>query len=268
MADEVLPRRELYRTRPLELWERLGTYVVPSAEVVGVVSHRRCRLSTVSRAGFRLFVCSRGRDAVARACDPQHITSDGPASEAPPVPPLVIQAAKAAAAVSFSSNCRPEVGRLLAVLAASRPGGLLGESGTGYGVGAAWLASGMDPRSRLVTVERDVAAAAAARAVLADDDRVTVRTGDWRVLTQHAPYDLLFCDGGGKRDDPDAVVAMLAPGGILLLDDFVPAMSWPPTYAGGADDLRLRYLTHPLLHATEVRVAEDMAVVLGSRVAG
>jgi len=37
------------------------------------------------------------------------------------------------------SACIPEVGRLLQVLAASKPDGLIVEHGTGAGVGTAWL---------------------------------------------------------------------------------------------------------------------------------
>ena len=171
----------------------------------------------------------------------------------------------AATADGFAHSSTPPVGRLLAVLAAARPGGRLGESGTGYGVGTAWLASGMLPTARLVTVECERRRAAAARRLFAADPRVTVLAGDWTDLREHGPFDLLFCDGGGKRDDPDAVVDLLAPGGILVLDDFTPATSWPPTYGGTTDQLRLEYLTHPRVRATEAQVAPGMAVILATR---
>jgi predicted O-methyltransferase YrrM len=181
------------------------------------------------------------------------------------MPPLVRQAVDAAAADGFAHSCVPPVGRLLAVLAAARPGGRLRESGTGYGVGAAWLATGMDATARLVTVEVDQRRAAAARRLLGADQRVSVLHGEWTDLREHGPYDLLFCDGGGKREDPDGVVDLLAPRGVLVLDDFAPSTTWPPTYDGQPDHVRLAYLTHRRLRATQLQVAPDMAVVLATR---
>ncbi|MFE3203241.1 hypothetical protein [Embleya sp. NPDC059237] len=50
----------------------------------------------------------------------------------------------------FAFSCRPEQGRLLQVLAAGATH-RIGETGTGYGVGPAWLASGALPGTRLVS---------------------------------------------------------------------------------------------------------------------
>lgn len=183
-----------------------------------------------------------------------------------PVPDRVTRARAAAAAAGFERSCSDDVGRLLATLAAGCPGGRVAESGTGFGAGAAWLHSGMGPRAgSLVTVEAVVERAEAAAALFADDDRVRVLTGDWRLLGEQAPYDLFFCDGGGKRDDPDAVIGMLAPGGTLVLDDFSPTDDWPPRYDGEIDALRVRYLTDPRLVATCVAVSVREAVVVAVR---
>lgn len=182
-----------------------------------------------------------------------------------PTPPLVTRALEDSRAKGFSLSCTEEVGKLLAVLAAARPGGRIAESGTGCGVGTAWLHSGLGAGATLVTVDRDRDRAEGAQQVFAGDDRVQVLIGDWRLLEQHAPFDLFFCDGGGKRDDPDAVVELLAPGGMLVLDDFSPSTSWPPIYQGSVDELRLTYLTHPGLSATEVAVGPDQVVILATR---
>ncbi len=198
------------------------------------------------------------------------MTSDAvppPVPAPPPVPERVVRARAAALAAGFPYSCSEPTGRLLAVLAAAKPGGRVGESGTGFGVGTAWLHSGMGlvaSGGRLVTVEREPDRAAAAAQVFADDDRVDVLTGDWRLLAGHAPFDVLFCDGGGKRDDPDAVVDLLAPGGLLVLDDLTPTDDWPPLFEGAPDVLRLRYLTHPALVAVTVgvRAAEGALVAV------
>ncbi|MFB8241082.1 O-methyltransferase [Kitasatospora purpeofusca] len=167
--------------------------------------------------------------------------------------------------MAFTKSCTHQVGRLLALAAASKPGGTIAESGTGAGVGTAWLHSGLGAGARLVTVERDEELARRAAGVFADDRRVSVLTGDWRLLERHAPFDVFFCDGGGKRDDPQRVVELLAPGGLLVLDDFTPSSDWPPRYGGEVDELRLFYLTHPLLRAAEILTAPAASAVVATR---
>jgi predicted O-methyltransferase YrrM len=181
------------------------------------------------------------------------------------VPDRVVVAERLAAEAGFEKSCIPEVGRLLRLAAAAKPGGVVAESGTGSGVGTTWLHSGLGPGARLVTVERDEALSRRAAGVFADDDRVSVLTGDWRLLEQHAPFDVFFCDGGGKRDAPDRVVELLAPGGILVLDDFTPSADWPPRFEGEVDELRLYYLTHPALDATEVLTTPSSSAVVAAR---
>nr|WP_062203972.1 class I SAM-dependent methyltransferase [Streptomyces sp. NBRC 109706] len=181
------------------------------------------------------------------------------------LPPRVLTALRTASAWGFPDSCTPAVGRLLRLLAASKPGGIIAESGTGAGVGTAWLHAGLSADARLITVERDARLARRAAGLFADDPRVTVLTGDWTRLEQHAPFDVFFCDGGGKRDAPDRVVDLLAPGGLLLLDDFTPSPHWPPHFAGGVDELRLHYLTHPALTTTEVLTTPTTSAIVGVR---
>ncbi|MFE6667357.1 O-methyltransferase [Streptomyces sp. NPDC057697] len=181
------------------------------------------------------------------------------------IPPRVVAAERMAFETGFRKSCIPEVGRLLGLVAAAKPHGAVAESGTGSGVGTAWLHSGLGAAARLVTVERDVELARRAAEVFADDGRVSVLTGDWRLLKDHGPFDVFFCDGGGKRDDPQGVVDLLAPGGLLVLDDFTPSLDWPPRFEGEVDELRLFYLTHPDLEATEVLTTPATSVIVATR---
>ncbi|NWF27320.1 class I SAM-dependent methyltransferase [Streptomyces sp. PKU-EA00015] len=181
------------------------------------------------------------------------------------VPPRVVAAERVASEVGFKKSCLPEVGRLLGLAAAAKPHGVIAESGTGSGVGTAWLHSGLGAGARLITVERDEELARRAAGVFADDDRVSVLTGDWRLLEQHAPFDVFFCDGGGKRDDPERVVELLAPGGLLILDDFTPSPDWPPRFGGEVDELRLFYLAHTALDATEILTTPASSAVVAAR---
>ncbi|MFF3883631.1 O-methyltransferase [Streptomyces sp. NPDC001914] len=181
------------------------------------------------------------------------------------IPPRVVAAERVASEAGFRGSCVPEVGRLLRLAAAAKPHGVIAESGTGSGVGTAWLHSGLGAGARLITVEHDGELARRAARLFADDDRVSVLTGDWRLLEHHAPFDVFFCDGGGKRDDPEGVVELLAPGGLLILDDFTPSPHWPPRFGGEVDELRLSYLMHPALDATEVLTTPSSSAVVAAR---
>lgn len=156
--------------------------------------------------------------------------------------------------------CLPEVGRLLRLLAA-QSGGRIAELGTGWAVGAAWLAAGLPPGGTLVTVEIDPARAAAARDLFAGQQAVTVIEGDWRLAAERAPYDLVFSDGGSpKRNpgDPELLAPLLRHGGLAVFDDYTPGR------AIGGDVSRQIWLDNPDWLAIELQVAADAAVILAT----
>lgn len=70
---------------------------------------------------------------------------------------------------------------------------------------------------------------------------------------------VLVLDGGGhgKVERPVDPTSVLAPGGIVVIDDFTPMTTWPPTHDGKPDVARTWWLEHPQLLATEVRLAPD-----------
>jgi predicted O-methyltransferase YrrM len=178
------------------------------------------------------------------------------------LPPLVELAVAAARRAGFESSCLPSHGRLLQLLAGGIGAGLIGETGAGCGVGLAWLASGARTGTRLVSVEHDWLLADVARGVFAAGPAVTVLHGDWRELRTSGPFDLLALDGGGQGKGSEAPISpreWLRPGGTLVMDDFTPAASWPPTHRGRPDAARLYWLQHPNLLATEIRTQPDAA---------
>jgi predicted O-methyltransferase YrrM len=91
------------------------------------------------------------------------------------LPALVARAVAAARAHGFAHSCRPEQGRLLHLLAAGAPRAIA-ETGTGCGVGLAWLASGARPGTRPVGVERDAEQAGVAGEVFRDHPEVESST--------------------------------------------------------------------------------------------
>ena len=167
------------------------------------------------------------------------------------VPALVVRARAAAASLGFERSSRDGEGQLLYLLAGRRGIERVAEIGTGTGVGTAWLASALPPGVPLYTAEQDATLAAAAAAVFADDRDVHVLQGDWLVtLPPHAPFDLLFVDGGGAKDDPDAVLGVMMPGATIVMDDF--SASWT-----GRDERRERWLTHPRLACAMLGTGAD-----------
>jgi predicted O-methyltransferase YrrM len=172
------------------------------------------------------------------------------------LPPLVARAKAAAQALGFERSCRDEDGMLLHVLAARRGIQRVAEIGAGTGVGTAWLASALPPGIPLFTAERDERLAAAAAEVFVDDPDVDVLHGDWRdVLAAHAPFDLVFVDGGRAKDDPDAVLALAAPGATIVLDDFSADWERP-------DPRRDGWLAHPRLAAVEIGTGRAARVIV------
>jgi predicted O-methyltransferase YrrM len=190
-----------------------------------------------------------------------HLAADG-------LPPLVARALASARDAGFANSCRPAFGRLLSILANGTGDGKIGETGTGCGVGLAWMAGAASPGARLVSVEQDEARAAIAARLFADDPRVTTLAGDWGRLGAHVPFDLLFLDGGGQGKRGTAPIdpaEWLRPGGVLVIDDYTPSDTWPPTYGDGTDESRLHWLTHPRLLATEIRTDRDACAILATR---
>ncbi len=200
------------------------------------------------------------------------------------VPPLVRQALAIAERLQFPFSCTPHTGQFLRLLASHIDHGIIGETGTGCGVGAAWLLSGLPATSTLVTVERDDRRATAVRLLFAHDARVRTLHADWRELLAFGPFDLLFLDGGGRlkahveeagavspsEDDVALVLGALRVGGLLLLDDLTPVTDWPLEWRGKPDLTRAYWLHDPRVLAQELIVNPQggpaSSVILASRV--
>lgn len=177
-------------------------------------------------------------------------------------PPLVERALALAAELGFGKSCSPEAGRLVHALAAQRGRERVAEIGTGAGVGTAWLASALTPGVPLWTAELDAERAGRAAALFADDPDVHVLAGPWReVLPEHAPFDLVFYDGGRKQlpdEEGEAVVGLLAPGGTVVLDDFRERRPH--------DRVKAFWLGHPRLAGVELALSEHESALVCVRV--
>lgn len=183
-----------------------------------------------------------------------------------PLPARVATAVALARSRDFPLSCRIEQGRLVQALAQGARV-RIGETGTGLGVGLAWLLEARHPGVPIVSVDRDSERVAAVRDMFADEPDLTLLIDDWHALERHGPFDLLILDGGGngKQGPPVDPTQVLVPGGTVVIDDFTPADTWPPLHEGKPDTARIWWLEHPALHATEVRLAEDLSTIIATR---
>jgi predicted O-methyltransferase YrrM len=149
------------------------------------------------------------------------------------------------------------VQRLLAVLAAGKH---CAELGTAFGEGAAAIAS---TAASLVTTELDPERARISRERLSGLPNVEFIEGDWReTLPPRAPFELVFLDAGGWKDDPvgkgQLALDLLDPGGLLVKDDMTPGFPGP-------DPVRDWLFGHADLVSAEILTTPTTAAILTSR---
>ncbi len=186
-------------------------------------------------------------------------------SHPPELPEIVTRAFDVSRRAGYVSFCRNETGRLLATLAATRTG-LMAEFGTGCGVGTAWLRSGVREGTRIITAELDPTLAKAATTIFTGDHDVEVLAADWSTLADRGPFSLLFMDSSASDSvRVDKIADLVEPGGIVVLDDFVPCEMWPPIHLGRVDTLREEWLTDERFTAVEVMIAPDAAALIATR---
>ncbi|MFI5049269.1 MAG: O-methyltransferase [Gaiellales bacterium] len=146
----------------------------------------------------------------------------------------------------------PAVRSLLRALAAGRD---VAELGTAFGEGAAAMA---ETARSVVTVERDADRAAVARERLAGLDNVEAMEGDaYELLRGRSPFGLVFADGGVY--DWEAIMRLLAHGGVLVKDDLTPGSPVD------GDPVREFLLRDPRLAAAEIQTTPTAAAIVAVR---
>jgi predicted O-methyltransferase YrrM len=156
--------------------------------------------------------------------------------------------------LDFAMASDPRTGALLAALAASKPSGRFLELGTGTGIATAWLLSGMDSTSALISVDVHSEFQSVARAVHGHDPRLTLVLEDGiQFLNKQPPqsFDFIFADAmPGKYESLDQALALVKPGGFYVIDDMLPQPNWPEGH-----DARAASLMQRLSRETEFQVA-------------
>jgi predicted O-methyltransferase YrrM len=167
--------------------------------------------------------------------------------------------------------CVPQVGRLLQVLASGKPGGQIGEQGTGAGVGTAWLASGLCRGAYLISVEIDVVRAIEVAKLFSHYPNVEIRMGDWHeAMSSNEPYDLLFMDAMPRGDllpsKWDEIVELVKIGGQIVMDDLTPVELWPSDWDEMIDAKRDFAFANPRVFGTEVRTTPKTSALIVTRI--
>ena len=89
--------------------------------------------------------------------------------------------------------------------------------------------------SQMVTVEIDPVVQQIAKIDLGYDARISFVEEDAVSFLQHAPksaFDLIFADAlPGKFSELDDALALLADGGVYIVDDLLPQENWPEGHA-------------------------------------
>ncbi|MGH2970609.1 MAG: O-methyltransferase [Gaiellaceae bacterium] len=139
---------------------------------------------------------------------------------------------------------------LLRTLAAGRD---VAELGTAFGEGASAMAQ---TARAVVTVEHDPERAAVARERLSAYENVELLEGDcYECLRDRGPFGLVFVDAG-RPFDWEAILVLVAPGGLLVKDDMTPGR---PV---GGDDVREFLLSDPRLAAAEILTTPQTAAIV------
>ena len=150
--------------------------------------------------------------------------------------------------LGFTMASDPRTGSILQVLAASKPSGRMLEAQAPAPASlAAWLLSGMDEKSTLVSVDTSSDFQAVAREILGQDHRLTLVLEDGasflRKQQKHS-FDLVFADAmPGKYESLDEALALVAPGGFYIIDDMLPQANWPEGHDQKALTLMYRQLS-------------------------
>jgi len=170
-----------------------------------------------------------------------------------------------------------EVGALLRVLALSVGATRILEIGTCIGYSGIWLAGALPKGGMLITMEKDAARAAIAKANFERaglSDRASVMVGDaaLKLVKVAGPFDLIFQDGHKPLYNTllEPLVALLRPGGLLVTDNvlwdgevvpgFVQTPRRKPEDTRAIAEYNERLNAHPRLITSTVPLRDGLAI--------
>ena len=156
--------------------------------------------------------------------------------------------------MNFTMDSDLHTGSLLKTLAASKPSGRFLELGTGTGLATAWILSGLDVNSSMITIENNELLIDVAKKYI-NDDRIEFLLADayeWLKRYSGEKFDFIFADAmPGKYDLFDETIAILNKGGIYIIDDMLAQPNWPE----GHDD-KVKGFIHQLEERNDLLITK------------
>jgi predicted O-methyltransferase YrrM len=160
----------------------------------------------------------------------------------------------------------PRTGALLRALATAKPKGRFLELGTGTGIATAWLLSGMDAASTLVSVDTDPQVQQVAREFLGQDPRLELVLEDGLAFLRREPaetFDLVFADAmAGKYDGMEESLRVVRPGGFWVIDDMLPQPNWPDGHAEKVPALLTQLASQKMLTIAPLAWASGIVIAV------
>ncbi len=183
------------------------------------------------------------------------------------IPPLVKRAKNLARQMRFKGSCSNGTGRLLRLLSTQFQSGMIGEIGSGCGVGSAWVVSALAPGTSFITVEKEASHSAVVAALFESYSPVRAINGDWFDIVKFGPFNMVYISARrAAQCAPEVLLQSLRLGGILVVDGLVPLDQLSLEAKDHNDPIRNFWLNDPRLLATEIYVSTSESVILASRV--
>ena len=182
------------------------------------------------------------------------------------IPTAVASIRSEARRLGFTQSCDEKTGALLRTLVGSKPHGRILELGTGVGHSAAWMLDGMDPGSRLTSVEIEQSQLEIAKTALGLNPQVEFIHQDGADFLDRClqTFDLIFADAWpGKFTHRDRAIALLRPGGLYIIDDLNLQPDWPTGHADNVERLIAAIEADPALHIA--RISDSTGLILACR---
>ncbi|MEA1787731.1 class I SAM-dependent methyltransferase [Arenibacter sp. GZD96] len=147
--------------------------------------------------------------------------------------------------IGFTMPSDLYIGTLLKTLITSKPKSNLLELGTGIGLSLSWMIDGMDPESKLISVDNDPKLIEIAENYFGKDKRVEIICADgteWIKGYKGEKFDLVFADAWpGKYSEVDEILDLIEIGGLYIIDDMLAQPNWPDEHQENVDKL-IEYL--------------------------
>jgi len=177
-------------------------------------------------------------------------------------------------------SVEPATGPFLAALVAAARARRVLEVGTAIGYSGLWMARGLAPGGRIISIDPDAARQARARAAFAEAGAAeTLVCHNGRALdvlpTLSGPFDLVFLDALKEEllAYLDHAIRLLRPGGTIVVDNLLWSGEAARGAPAGAGDARTRatcaiqafnqaFLAHPGLIATIVPVGDGVGIAV------